>query len=103
MPTRVFLVLLIPANVMSEDYRQLLAQATSASEKAESVEILAKILAGEGGKDFISQLNREDGEWCIEILDQASDWSGLGTLGLSWLSGSIGAQTEQRRKADVLR
>ena len=83
MPTRVSLVLLIPTNVMAENYRQLLAQAISASDKAESVKILAKILAGEGGKGFISRLNRKDGEQCMEILDQASGCFGLVDLGLS--------------------
>ena len=81
MPPPVALVPLTPANVMSEDYRQLLAQATGASDQTESVEILAKILAGEGGKKFILwQLNRKEVEWCMEILDQVSRWSGFGTL-----------------------
>lgn len=57
---------------MSEDYRELLVKATSATDKAESVGILAKILEGEGGKDFILGLGREDGESCIEILDYVS-------------------------------
>jgi hypothetical protein len=68
---------------MSGDHRQLLAQATSSSDKAESVRILAQILDNEGGKDFVSRLGREDGESCIEILDHVSRRSSLVYPGLS--------------------
>ncbi|KAF9647913.1 kinase-like protein [Thelephora ganbajun] len=54
---------------MSEDYRQLWGKVTCTTDKAESVQTLAKILADEGGRGFISHLTQEDGELCVEILD----------------------------------
>ena len=58
---------------MSEDHhRQLLTQAIDANDKAESVGILARILADKGGRDYILRANRQDAESCIEILDYVS-------------------------------
>ena len=57
---------------MSEGHQQLLAEATTATDRAKSIRVLAKILADDGGKDFISCLDRKDGESCIEILDHVS-------------------------------
>lgn len=64
--------LFTPVKIMSEDYQQLLVEATTATDRAESIRTLVKILADDGGKDFISRLDRKDGELCIEILDQVS-------------------------------
>ena len=68
---------------MFEDYQQLLADATNATDKAESVRILAKILAGQDGKDFVTRLDPKDGETCIEILDHVSRGSAPVSPGLN--------------------
>lgn len=57
---------------MAGYYPRLLAKATSAGDKDDSVGILAGILADRSGKDFILDLDREEGEPCIEILDYVS-------------------------------
>lgn len=76
---------------MFEDYQQLLVDATSAADKTESVRILAKILAGEDGRDFVSRLDLKDGEMCIEILDHVSRESAPASPKLRKPSGSLGA------------
>lgn len=65
---------ILPAlqKVMSEDYQLLLVKATTATNRTESIGILAKILANDSGKNFVSHLDRKDGESCIEILDHVS-------------------------------
>lgn len=57
---------------MSEDYRRLLVEATTTTNRVESIRILIKLLADNGGKDFISRLDHKDGKACIEILDHVS-------------------------------
>ena len=57
---------------MSEDYQLLLVKATTATDRTESIGILTKILGEDSGKNFVSHLDRKDGEPCIEILDHAS-------------------------------
>ena len=99
---RVFLALLTLLKVMSEGYRRLLAKATRATDEADSVGILARILADEGGKGYILGVDRRDAESCIEILDHVSRGSYLVSLGLSQLLGPIGAKTQRCRKADIL-
>ena len=88
---------------MSENYEQLLVRATTATEKAESVKILTKILADKGGRDFISRLDRKNGESCIEILDHVSRYPQLVPLNLSWLPGSVRTHGQQYGEADVVR
>ena len=88
---------------MSEDYQQLLVKATTATDRAESVAILAKILADRGGRDFISRLDPKDVESCIEILDHVSRDLRLAPLNLSWLPGFVGTRGQWGGKAEVFR
>ncbi|KAF9785122.1 kinase-like domain-containing protein [Thelephora terrestris] len=55
---------------MSKDYQQLWRDVTSASDEARAVRVLAEILADKEGRTFISTLEGEDAELCIEILDR---------------------------------
>ena len=90
---------------MSEYYPQLLVEATTATDSAQSVRVLTEILASEGGRDFISRLDRKDGEPCIEILDRVSPNPYLVPHGLSWLQAlsdhSLGP-VEKRRFCTTL-
>jgi len=57
---------------MVKDYRWLWQDVASASDQSEAVRTLAEILLDEGGRTFISNLERADAELCIEILDLVS-------------------------------
>lgn len=61
-----------PPEGTEDDMRKVLAEAISKPDKAESVVALARILATEDGRDFVSRSDRKDAESCIEILDYVS-------------------------------
>jgi len=67
---------------MAKDYQRLWKEVTSAIDEAEAVRSLAQILAEKEGRVFVSHLEREDAELCIEILDHVGRTSHL-SLSLS--------------------
>ena len=71
----------------AETPKQLLVEATTATDSAQSIRVLTQLLANKGGRDFISRLDRKDGEPCIEILDRVSPNPHPVSPGLSWLQG----------------
>ena len=62
---------------MAKDYPQLWKAVTSANDEGRAARTLAEILLGRGGMAFISSLERDDAELCIEILDRVSRGSYL--------------------------
>lgn len=54
---------------MAVDFNERWEKARTATDKAESVRTLAKILSFEDGQTFISNLEPPEAELCIEILD----------------------------------
>jgi len=57
---------------MAKDYQRLWRDVTSANDDGEAVRILAEIVLDKEGRAFISNLERDDAELCIEILDRVS-------------------------------
>jgi len=57
---------------MSKDYGRLWEDVTSTADEGKAVRILAEILVDKEGRSFVSDLEREDAELCIEILDRVS-------------------------------
>ena len=57
---------------MVNGYQQLWKGIASGTNEAEAVSVLAKVLADEEGRGFISLLERKEAELCIGILDRVS-------------------------------
>ena len=57
---------------MAKDYGQLWKDAFSASNEAQAIQTLSDILASKEGGDFISRLDSQDAELCVEVLDNVS-------------------------------
>ena len=57
---------------MAKNYQGLWENVTSAGDEAKAVRTLAEILTDKEGRVFISRLERESAELCIEILDHVS-------------------------------
>ena len=57
---------------MKKDYPQLWKGVTSATGEVKAVRALAKIVVNKDGRAFISGLDREAAELCIEVLDYVS-------------------------------
>ena len=57
---------------MAQDYQQLWKDVAGVVDEAKAVQTLAEILADKEGRVFISRLEREDAELCIDILDHVS-------------------------------
>jgi len=58
--------------LMAKDYSQLWKTVASTSDEGEAVRTLAEIVLDKEGRAFISRLERDDAELCIEILDRVS-------------------------------
>ena len=61
-----------PRRIMAKDYRRLWVDVISTSDEEKAIRTLTKILEDREGRNFISNLTREDAELCIEILDHVS-------------------------------
>ena len=59
-------------NTMVADFNKLWKRVHTATDEAESVRALAKILSSKDGRAFILDLEPPDAELCIEILDHVS-------------------------------
>jgi len=57
---------------MVKDCRRLWKDVTSTNDEGGAVRILARIVLDKEGRAFISSLERNDAELCIEILDRVS-------------------------------
>jgi len=57
---------------MAKDYQRLWKDVTSTDDEGEVVRILAEIVVDKEGRAFISNLECDDAELCIEILDRVS-------------------------------
>ena len=57
---------------MAKNYQGLWENVTSAVDEAQVVRTLAEIVVDKDGRVFISSLERESAELCIEILDRVS-------------------------------
>lgn len=57
---------------MVADFNKLWKRVHTATDEAESVRALAKILSSKDGRTFILDLEPPDAELCIEILDHVS-------------------------------
>ena len=57
---------------MTKDYRRLWKDVTTTIGEAKAVRTLVEILADKEGRAFISRLERNDAELCIEVLDHVS-------------------------------
>ena len=57
---------------MARNYRQLWKDVTSTNGEGEAIRTLAQIVLDKEGRAFISNLERDDAELCIEILDRVS-------------------------------
>ena len=78
--------------VIPKDYRKLWAKVTDATDEATSIRILAEILTDKQGGTFVTQLERRDAEFCIEILDYVSRDTHPGSHDLTQLPESIETQ-----------
>jgi len=89
---------------MDKDYSQLWKAVASTSEEGKAVRTLAEILLDNEGRTFISSLERDDAELCIEILDRVSRDSYLLPLLPSQIvpSGHRGARTQNHREIRFL-
>ena len=61
-----------PQSTAAKGYQRLWNDVAHANDEAKAVQTLAGVLADKGGRTFISRLDREDAELCIEILDHVS-------------------------------
>ena len=57
---------------MSDNFSKLWKKARTATDEAESIRALAKILSSKDGRAFIFDLEPLEAELCIEILDHVS-------------------------------
>jgi len=57
---------------MVQNYQQLWKEIAEADSGTKAVRTLAEILADKEGRTFISHLERNDAELCIEVLDRVS-------------------------------
>ena len=59
------------------DFQRLRNDVKSANDEVKAVRALAEIVAEKAGRVFISQFDREDAEYCIDILGRVSRYSRL--------------------------
>ena len=79
-PPRGFIVDLFPLqtasipspNAMATDFNGQWKNARTATDEAESVRTLTKILSSKEGRTFVFNLDPQDATFCIEILDHVS-------------------------------
>ena len=57
---------------MAKDYKRLWEHITNATNESKAVRTLAGILADSEGRAFISRLEHNEAELCIDILDHVS-------------------------------
>jgi len=57
---------------MAKNYQQLWKDAASTSDEGKAVRTLSQIVLDKDGRTFVSNLERNDAELCIEILDRVS-------------------------------
>jgi hypothetical protein len=57
---------------MTKDHQRLWEHVTNTTNESEAVRALAGILADREGRAFISRLERDEAELCIDILDHVS-------------------------------
>ena len=57
---------------MARDHQRLWIDVTNTTDQAQAIRTLAEILSDKEGKAFISRLDSEDAELCIEILGKVS-------------------------------
>ena len=57
---------------MSKDYGRLWKKVIKANDEGNAIQILLEILSDKEGRNFITNLEKEDAKWCIEILDNVS-------------------------------
>ena len=93
-----------PQSVMSKDFRKLWKDVINTTDEGKAVRTLAEILVDREGRGFISRLERNDIELCIEILDHVCPDLRLPPSPLSdGFSGYRKTQTQYRREAGFLR
>ena len=88
------------AQDMAQDYQHLWKTVASATDETQAAQTLAKILADKQGRAFISRLERNDVELCVEILDMVSRDARLHHSSLSQTisSGSYEAKPQPHRQ-----
>ena len=57
---------------MSKDCERLWKKVMKANDEGNAIQILLEILSDKEGRDFITNLEKEDAKFCIEILDDVS-------------------------------
>lgn len=57
---------------MAKDYGRIWNDITNTVDKTKAVRTLADVLADKEGRTFLLRLEREDAEFCVEILDRVS-------------------------------